>query len=84
MESKNGQKIAHFYTTCEELIPVDECESNSLLVFDDCLMEEQMKIKDYFIRGCYKNISCMYLSQSYSHVDIQVIRNNLNVLCLFR
>lgn len=84
VESKIGQKFSHFYGTCEELIPIDECESNSLVVFDDCLMEEQMKIKDYFIRGRHKNISCIYLSQSYSRVDIQVIRNNLNVLCVFR
>lgn len=47
-------------------------------------MEEQIKIKDYFIRGCHKNITCMYLNQSYSCVDMQVIHNNVNVLCMCR
>ncbi len=83
IESKNGKKIAHFFNSCEDLIPLDECSNNSLVVFDDCLMEHQSKIKDYFIRGRHKNISCIYLSQSYGKVDMQVIRNNINVLFVF-
>lgn len=83
VESKTGKKIAYFFANCEDLIPLDECQVNSLVVFDDCLMEEQTKIKDYFIRGRHKKISCVYLSQSYGKVDMQVIRNNVNFLCIF-
>ena len=32
----------------------------------------------------HKNISCIYLSQCFSKVDIQLIRNNLNMLCIFK
>lgn len=84
VEDKIGEQISYFYNSCEDLISVDECEENSLVIFDDCLMEEQTKIKDYFIRGRHKNISCIYLSQSYSHLDLRVIRNNVNFLCIFR
>ena len=84
IESKSGKIIAHFFNNCEDLISLDDCPENSLVVFDDCLMEEQTKIKDYFIRGRHKNISCVYLSQSYGKVDMQVIRNNVNLLCIFR
>lgn len=77
------KKTAYFFAKCDELIPLDDCHPNSLVVFDDCLMEDQSKIKDYFIRGRHKRISCIYLSQSYSRVDMQVIRNNINFLCVF-
>ena len=83
IEKKLGKKIAYFFSNCEDLVSVDECSPNSLVVFDDCLMEEQNKIKDYFIRGRHKQISCVYLSQSYGRVDMQMIRNNVNMLCLF-
>lgn len=83
VESKLGRKIAYFYSDCNDLITVDECQPNSLVVFDDCLLEKQTPIKDYFIRGRHKQISCVYLSQSYGRVDMQVIRNNINLLCVF-
>lgn len=83
LEHKLGKTVARFFSTCDELIPLDECEVNSLVVFDDCLLDSQSKIKDYFIRGRHKGISCIYLSQSYGRVDMQVIRNNVNMLCAF-
>jgi len=79
-----GSQIAHFYSNCNELLPLDECKNNSLAVFDDCVLDEQSKLKDYFIRGRHKHISCIYLSQNYSLVDMQVIRNNVNFLCIFK
>lgn len=84
VEKKLKRKIAYLFSTCDDLIPLDECEPNSLIVFDDCLLEGQTKIKDYFIRGRHKNLSCIYLTQSYSRVDMQVIRNNVNMLCVFK
>lgn len=84
IESKEGMKIAHFYSNCEDIISVDECEPNSLIIFDDCILEKQDQIKSYFTRGRHKNISCIYLSQCYSLVDLKVIRNNLNFLCIFK
>lgn len=83
VEKALGYKVSQFYSNCADLIPLDECKSNSLVVFDDCLLEEQIKIKDYFIRGRHKHVSCVYLSQSYGRVDMQVIRNNVNLLCVF-
>lgn len=83
VENEIKKTISHFVSNSEELIPLDECEPNSLVVFDDCLLGEQTKIKDYFIRGRHKQISCIYLSQSYGRVDMQVIRNNINLLCAF-
>ena len=79
-----GEEIAFFYNNCEDIIPVDDCEPNSLIVFDDCILEQQNRIKEYFVRGRHKNISCIYLSQSFTMVDVKTIRNNLNFLCIFK
>jgi len=77
-------EIAYFFNSCEELISVDECEPNSLVVFADCVnLQQQHVIKDYFVRGSHKNISCIYLTQSYTKVDRQLIRNNIKFLCIF-
>ena len=66
-----------------DIISVDDCEPNSVVVFDDFLLEEQKLIKEYFIRSRSKDISVIYLTQSYTSVDIKTIRNNLNVLIVF-
>jgi hypothetical protein len=66
------------------LISLDDCEPNSLVVFDDCVNSKQHTIKDYFVRGRHKNISVVYLTQSYTKVDKQLVRNNFKFLCIFR
>lgn len=49
--------MAHFFNSCEELILVDDCEPNSLVMFDVCVnMQQQRKIKDYFVRERHKKI----------------------------
>lgn len=42
VECKTGQEVVHFLATSEDLIPMDE--HNSLVVFDDCLIDEEMKV----------------------------------------
>ena len=72
-------EIAYFFNNCEDLIPVNECEPDSLVVFGDCANEQQQYIiKDYFSRERHKNISCVCLIQSYTKVDRQLIRENIN------
>lgn len=81
---QEDEQIAYFYDKCEDIVSVDDCESNSLIIFDDCILESQSPIKEYFVRGRHKNISCMYISQCFSLVDLKTIRNNLNYLCIFK
>lgn len=68
----------------QDIILLDECKPNSLIVFDDYILENQSKIEEYFVRGRHKNISCIYLSQSYSMVDLKVKRTNCNFLVVFK
>ena len=78
-----GEDFVFFYRDINDFINVDNCDMNTLVVFDDCVMEDQNVIKEFFVRGRHKNISCIYLSQCYSKVDRQLIRNNVNFLCIF-
>lgn len=35
---EEGEQIAHFFNSCKELILIDDCKPNSLVVFDDVLI----------------------------------------------
>lgn len=78
-----GEQICYAFDNCDDLISVEDCNQDSFVVFDDCLLEKQKEIKNYFTRGRHKNISTVYLSQCYNLVDRQTIRNNVNFLCVF-
>ena len=57
-------------------------EVQSLVIFDDLVLEKnQKKIEEYFIRGRKRNISMMYLTQSYYKTP-RPIRLNVNYLIL--
>lgn len=54
----------------------------SLVIFDDlCLVKNQKKISEFFIRARKNNVSCMYLTQSYFSSP-KVVRINCNVIIL--
>lgn len=81
---KVGDTVAYFNNDFEDMIRGDDCEPNSLVIFDDCLKEYQKETHKYFIRGLRKNVSCIYLTQCYSKADRQFIRDNVNFLCIFK
>lgn len=51
--------FSEFYDNCEDTIVVDDYSPGSFVVFDDCITENQQKIKDYFVRSRPKNILCI-------------------------
>lgn len=61
---------------------ITEVEPDTLIIFDDlCLEKDQSKIAEFFIRGRKKNISCIYISQSYFCIP-KVIRSQCNYIIL--
>lgn len=60
-----------------------EKDSNHLLIWDDLVLEKNLKpVEKYYIRARKRNVSVVFLSQSY--VDIpKMIRKNSNYLVLF-
>jgi len=80
----DGVDDVETYISNEEIVSVDDCESDSLVVFDDYILDKQDRIKDYFVRSRSKNISCIYISQNYSLLDLKAIRTNCNFLIIFK
>ena len=64
----------------EDLTP----NRHHLIIFDDCLLQDQTVIKQFFTRGRHSNADVIYLSQSYFTVDRRLIRGNCNMFFLFR
>lgn len=68
----------------DEVIPPKEALPNSIFIFDDIACENQINIRNYFSMGRHKNIDCFNLSQTYSKVPKQLIRDNCNLLIIFK
>lgn len=59
-----------------------EGSKSSLIVFDDLVLEKnQSKIENFYIRARKKNVSCIYLSQSYYKTP-KLIRINARYIIL--
>ena len=59
-------------------------EDKNLMIFDDLLLEKQNKTESYYVRGRHSNVDCFYLAQNYFKLPRQTIRENSNLICLFR
>ena len=60
--------VASFSSSKDEIVQVDELDPDiqNLIVFDDFVTEKDQKlIEDLFMRGRKKNISLIYVTQSY-------------------
>ena len=68
----------------DEIEPLEHYE-NSTVVFDDKLLSKQESNIDlFFTRGRHNNIDIYYISQSYFHLPKNTIRNNSNIIILFK
>lgn len=74
----------HTFTDNEEVINPNEAKPNSVIIFDDIACERQSNIRNYFTMGRHSNIDVFYLCQSYSKIPKQLIRDNANLLIVFR
>lgn len=68
----------------EEVLNVSNAKSNSVMIFDDVACENQSNIRDYFAMGRHKDIDCIYLNQTYTKIPKQLIRDNANLIVLFK
>lgn len=56
----------------------------SVFIFDDVTCENQNVIRRYFSMGRHNNIDSIYIGQTYSKIPKQLIRDNVNLLVLFK
>lgn len=68
----------------EDVIHPNDASSNSVIIFDDVACENQFNIRNYFSMGRHKLIDCFYLTQTYSKIPKQLIRDNANFLIIFK
>jgi ABC-type cobalamin/Fe3+-siderophores transport system ATPase subunit len=84
-------KIGHFFEDSgdnkKESTIVDPKDLNPkishVIVFDDVMLSDQTKIKEYFCKGRHNNVNIFYLCQSLHKVGKHCIRDNANIFILF-
>lgn len=68
----------------DTVIPPEKIKPHSIFIFDDVICDNQKNIQSYFCMGRHKNVDCFYLSQSYTHIPKHLIRENTNLIILFK
>lgn len=68
----------------ETVVAPDDALPNSIMVFDDVACEKQDNMRAFFCMGRHKNVDCFYLCQSYARIPKHLVRDNVNVLIIFR
>ena len=72
------------YKTSNEIKPINKYKG-SVVIFDDMLGAKNSSQKDeFFTRGRHEDLDVYYISQSYSALPRQSIRNNSDRLILFK
>lgn len=79
------KEIGYFeYEDEKDIVPPNKVSQNSVIIFDDIASCNQDIIRDYFSFGRHKDVDCFYLCQTYSSIPKQLIRDNANLIILFR
>jgi hypothetical protein len=79
----DGMNIFTFFEN-EAVISPEKVLPNSIFIMDDVITENQSVIREYFSRGRHNKVDIFYLAQSYSKVPKQLIRDNANLIVLFK
>ena len=85
-EALSRVKGMNYYSFSENDAVVDpaDAKEHSVFIFDDVACDKQDKIRAYFAMGRHKSVDTFYLAQTYARVPKQIIRDNSNVLILFK
>lgn len=67
-----------------EIMHPSKANINSIFIFDDVACDKQSVIRDYFSMGRHKLVDCFYLCQTYAHIPKHLIRDNANMLVIFK
>ena len=72
------------FSNTNEVISPCEANENSVFIFDDVICDKQDNMRQYFSMGRHKNLDCFYLCQTYTKVPKHLIRDNANLIILFK
>lgn len=68
----------------DDILEPNQALEFSLFIFDDVSLEKHDNIKQFFAMGRHRNLDLLYLGQTYSKIPKQLIRDNANVIVVFR
>jgi hypothetical protein len=78
-------EISYFkFNSSDSVIPPEKAKPYSVFIFDDISSENHKVISDYFAMGRHKNIDSIYIGQTYSKIPKQLIRDNVNLIIIFK
>ncbi|KYM98109.1 hypothetical protein ALC62_11191 [Cyphomyrmex costatus] len=88
------EEIGYFtFSNNSDVVPSNEALPNSIFVFDDVACDKQDAIREYFTMGRHHtlhntgrhaDVDCFYLCQTYAKIPKYLIRDNANLLILFK
>ena len=85
MKNSIVDSVQYFeFSEHDDVFPPDSVLLNSIMIFDDIACENQDNVKAYFCRGRHKSVESIYLGQSYARVPKHLVRDNVNLLVIFR
>lgn len=64
--------------------PPKDARPDSIFIFDDIACDKQDNVRAYFCMGRHNGVDIFYLSQSYTRIPKHLVRENANLLILFR
>lgn len=74
----------YVFTDNTEIVSPREAQPDSIFVFDDVACDKQNVMREYFSTGRHSAVDSFYLCQTYSRIPKQLIRDNANLILLFR
>jgi len=72
------------YSDTAEIVPPNDAASDSVFIFDDVACDKQNAMREYFSMGRHSSVDSFYLCQTYSRIPKQLIRDNANLLVVFK
>lgn len=78
-------EIGYFtFSNNSDVIPPSKARADSIFIFDDVACDKQNTVREYFAMGRHTNVDCFYLCQTYARIPKHLIRDNANLLIMFK
>lgn len=74
----------HVFSDNTEIVKPSDAAPDSIFIFDDVACDKQNTMREYFSMGRHNSVDSFYLCQTYSRIPKQLIRDNANLIVLFR
>jgi hypothetical protein len=72
------------YNENDDIMEPNQAKPYSVFIFDDVACENHNTVRSYFAMGRHNNIDSVYIGQTYSKIPKQLIRDNVNLMVIFR